>query len=84
MRGWPGQIAARLQRLLREYESREILPYDDAAAAAFARLQRNRIRIGTMDMRIGAIALTYDALLISRNLRDFKRIPNLRVEDWTN
>ena len=96
MRGWLGQIAAarkteaqvlaygRLQRLLLEYQSRDILPYDDTAAVTFARLQRNRIRIGTMDMRIGAIALTYDALLISRNLRDFRRIPNLRVEDWTN
>ena len=96
MRGWLAQIAAawkpeaqvlayaRLQRLLWEYQSRDTLPYDDAAAVTFARLHRNRIRIGTMDLRIGAIALTYDALLISRNLRDFKRVPNLRVEDWTN
>jgi tRNA(fMet)-specific endonuclease VapC len=36
-----------------------------------------------MDLRIGAIALANDALLISRNLRDFMRIPNLHVEDWT-
>lgn len=41
-----------------------------------------RIRIGTMDLRIGEIALTYDALLISRNLR-FRQIPYLRVEGCT-
>ena len=70
MRGWLAQIAAarkpevqvlayaRLQRLLWEYQSRDTLPYDDAAAVMFARLHRNRIRIGTMDLRIGAIALT--------------------------
>ena len=66
MRGWLGQIAAarkpqakviaygRLQRLLREYQLRDVLPYDDAAAAVFARLQRQRIRVGTMDIRIAA------------------------------
>ena len=96
MRGWLGQIAAarkpqaqviaygRLQRLLREYQLRDVLPYDDAAPAVFARLQRQRIRIGTMDIRIAAIALSCNALLISRNRGDFKRVPNLRVEDWTN
>lgn len=94
MRGWLGQIAAarkpkvevtaytRLQRLLREYQLRDVLPYDDGAAAVFSSLQRQRIRIGTMDLRIGAIALTHDALLVSRNLPGFKRIPHLRVEDW--
>ena len=95
MRGWLGQIAAahkrkdevtahtRLQRLLREYQLRDVLPYDDGAAAVFSSLQRQKIRIGTMDLRIGAIALAHDALLVSRNLPDFTRIPDLRVEDWT-
>jgi len=95
MRGWLGQIAAarkparqvlayaRLQLLLRQYQSRDVLPFDDAAAEVFVLLQRQRIRIGTMDLRIGAIAIAYDALLVSRNLQDFKMIPNLRVEDWT-
>ena len=94
MRGWLGQIAGarnpeaqviaytRLHRLLREYQLRDVLPFDDNAAAAFNSLQRQRVRVGTMDLRIGAVALTHDALLISRNLRDFKRIPSLRVEDW--
>ena len=95
MRGWLGQIAkarkpeaqviaySRLQRLLRAYQTRDVLPYDDAAAEVFARLRRQQIRVGTMDLRIAAIALSYDALLISRNRDDFKRVPNLRIEDWT-
>jgi len=96
LRGWLGQIAAarkpetqiiaysRLQLLLEEYQLREVLPFDDAAAAVFISLKRKQIRIGTMDLRIGAIALACGALLISRNLRDFEQIPNLRVEDWTH
>ena len=35
-----------------------------------------------MDLRIASIALTHDATLLSRNLRDFTKIPGLRVEDW--
>ena len=66
MRGWLAQIVAarrpdatviaygRLQRLLREYQLRDVLPYDMAAAAIFTSLQRQRIHIGTMDLRIGA------------------------------
>jgi tRNA(fMet)-specific endonuclease VapC len=42
-----------------------------------------KIRIGTMDLRIAAIALTHGATLLSRNLVDFKRVPELEVEDWT-
>jgi len=95
MRGWLGQISAarrpenhviaytRLQRLLQEYQRRDVLPYDSSAAAVVTSLQRQHIRIGTMDLRIGAIVLTHDALLVSRNLRDFEQIPHLRVEDWT-
>jgi tRNA(fMet)-specific endonuclease VapC len=47
------------------------------------RLRQAGIRIGTMDLKIAAIALTHDAMLLSRNLSDFKKVPGLRVEDWT-
>ena len=46
--------------------------------------QRDRgVRIGTMDLRIASIALTHDAVLVTRKLVDFLKVPGLRVEDWT-
>jgi predicted nucleic acid-binding protein len=36
-----------------------------------------------MDLKIAAIALATDELLISANLRDFRKIPGFSVEDWT-
>ena len=54
-----------------------------AAIIEFRRLRKAGLRIGTMDLRIAAIAMAHGALLISRNLVDFQKVPGLRVEDWT-
>jgi tRNA(fMet)-specific endonuclease VapC len=65
------------------YSKIPIIEFDDDAAATAANLQKSKLRLGTMDIRIAAIALTNDALLLSRNLQDFQSVPDLRVEDWT-
>src|SRR6266446_1832011 len=72
-----------LQELLRYYNKVEVLPFDAAALAEYQRLSAMRIRIGTRDLRIAAIALVHGATVISRNLRDFRQVPGLVVEDWT-
>ena len=41
-------------------------------------------RLQTMDLRIARIALVTDSTLLSRNLRDFRKVPGLIVEDWTH
>ena len=48
----------------------------------FEQLSKDRLRVGTADLKIASIALAQNATLLSRNLRDFQRIPNLNVEDW--
>ncbi len=95
MRGWLAFISNarnpeaqvngyyRLHALLDDYTRRPLLDFDDMAAAIFQRLRKQRVRIGTMDLRVAAIALGNDATLISRNLADFRRVPGLRVVDWT-
>jgi tRNA(fMet)-specific endonuclease VapC len=74
---------ARLKKHLRTYLGFEVLDFDDAAAREFDHLRSLKLRIGTADLKIAAIALSRNAILLSRNLMDFQRIPGLRVEDWT-
>jgi tRNA(fMet)-specific endonuclease VapC len=78
------QIATyqRLQRRIAFFAAWHVLPWDTNAADILQELHRQRVRIGTMDLKIASIVLAHDATLLSRNLRDFQQIPNLRVEDW--
>ena len=94
MRGWLAYIAQlraverqvagyqRLERMLEFYCTTPLLPFNARAAEQFQRLWVTRIRIGTMDLKIAAIALANDAILLTRNLIDFSKVPALRVEDW--
>lgn len=73
---------AELQEFLRFFTHREVLPFDKIALAEFLSLQQQRVRIGTRDLRIAAIAKANGVKLLSRNLRDFRQVPGLDVEDW--
>jgi tRNA(fMet)-specific endonuclease VapC len=61
----------------------KLLDYDAAAASVFTALLQQRIRIGTQDLRIAAIALSMGFILVSRNQSDFGQVPGLVIEDWT-
>jgi tRNA(fMet)-specific endonuclease VapC len=61
----------------------QVLSFDMGAAAMFNVLRAQKVRIGTMDLRIAAIALTNNLTVLTRNLRDFTQVPGLTVEDWT-
>jgi tRNA(fMet)-specific endonuclease VapC len=63
-----------------------IVPLDAAALAEFDRLQRIKglKKIGRGDLLIASITLTHQATLVTRNLRHFQRIPNLRVVNWVD
>jgi tRNA(fMet)-specific endonuclease VapC len=67
----------RLVRLIHTLSMWEITSWTEDAADAFAQFRRQRIRIGTQDLKIAAIALTHDSLLLTANLRDFEQVPGL-------
>jgi tRNA(fMet)-specific endonuclease VapC len=74
----------RLQRAQEFYQRMGCLPFDETAAAIFDQLRAQKIRVGTNDLAIGAITLSVSGILVTRNIVDFQRIPNLALEDWIN
>ncbi len=58
------------------------LPFDEDEAEVFLVLKKDHGRLGSMDLKIAAICLAHDALLLSRNLVHFTQVPELRVENW--
>jgi tRNA(fMet)-specific endonuclease VapC len=64
----------------------EIPAYDDAAAQHYgeirAHLEREGKPIGSLDLLIAAHALSLNSFLITNNESEFKRVPNLKIENW--
>ena len=95
MRGWLDWIAKakdleqqvfryrQLRNYVEDFKTRNLLDFDKPSAERFYILKKQKIRIGTMDLKIAAIAMSNRALLISRNLSDYRQVPGLQVEDWT-
>jgi tRNA(fMet)-specific endonuclease VapC len=95
MRGWMAalsraksskseiQIYDRLLQHLVAFRRITILPFDDVAATIAQQLRAQRLQVGTMDLKIASIVLGSDAVLITRNVSDFRRFSGLRIEDWS-
>jgi tRNA(fMet)-specific endonuclease VapC len=94
MRGWLAMINKQpagisqvdaytnLVEVMQFYRTWILLPFDRLAAEEFHQLKSQKIRIGTMDLKIAAIVLARQGTLLSANLRDFRQVPNLSVENW--
>jgi tRNA(fMet)-specific endonuclease VapC len=61
----------------------EVLQFTEEAQLIYQEFKSQRIRVGTQDLRIAAIVIAHKGVLLSRNLRDFEKIPNLVIQDWT-
>jgi tRNA(fMet)-specific endonuclease VapC len=72
----------RMYDLLEYFRDAQVVPFDAAAADYFDNL-RASVRVGAMDLRIAATALSRDMTVLTRNTVDFEKVPNLKVEDWT-
>jgi len=64
-----------------------ILPYTEASAAKYgeirAYLEQKGIIIGNMDMLIAAHAMAENLTIVTNNEKEFTRISNLRIENWS-
>ncbi|NOZ74566.1 MAG: type II toxin-antitoxin system VapC family toxin [FCB group bacterium] len=65
----------------------EIFPFTSESAIQYGiirnRLEREGSIIGAMDLLIAAQALELDRILVTNNEREFKRVPNLKIQNWT-
>jgi len=65
-----------------DFRRLRILSYTTQAETLYQEWRQQGIRLGTHDLRIAAICVAHSATLISRNRRDFERVPGLVTEFW--
>jgi tRNA(fMet)-specific endonuclease VapC len=94
MRGWLAAVAKErsakrqvtayreLASLFEYFAAFHLALFDEQAADQFDHLRSTKSRLGTMDLKIAAIAIVNQALLLSANRHDFEQVPGLRVENW--
>ena len=73
-----------LTNSLRLLSGFHIVTFSEAAIARYNTLLAMKLNVGKMDLRIAAIALEAGAAVITRNLRDFQRVPGLTCENWAD
>jgi tRNA(fMet)-specific endonuclease VapC len=61
----------------------QVLTYDATAEIHFQSLLSQKLRMGMQDLKIAAIVLSQNAILVTRNRRDFEKVPQLKMADWT-
>ena len=79
----PEENAAALMRFV---SILQVLPFDDAAAVEYGKvcayLQRRGTPIGPMDTLIAAHAKAAGLTIVTNNVREFERVPGLKIENW--
>jgi tRNA(fMet)-specific endonuclease VapC len=80
-------LYSEFRRVVNYLKKIDILGFDESADRQFRKLLQDnpslrKARI-QRDMRIAAIALSRNATVVTRNLRDFGQVPGLKIEDWT-
>lgn len=70
------------EETIRDLRHCQILAFTIDAEKQFQQWRQQKIRVATHDLRIAATCVAHSATLISRNRRDFERVPDLTVEYW--
>ncbi len=72
-----------MRRLIQDFKVLPLVSFDEKAADVLSKLQSQRLQLAKMDARIAAIALASGLIFLTRNHRDFGKVPELVLEDWT-
>jgi tRNA(fMet)-specific endonuclease VapC len=82
----PAEMARVYQRLtdtVRFVSQFQLLSFSLQAITLYERLRTSFRRMSKNDLRIASVTLENDAILVTRNVRDFRQVPGLQVEDWS-
>ncbi len=83
--GGPG-AAARRATLNELVDGLTLAPFDSGSAEVYARarakMEQKGQAIGPLDLLIAAQALSRGLVLVTDNLREFRRVPDLVCENW--
>jgi len=64
----------------------QIINFDHESAEVFGRvrsdLERKGTVIGPYDLQIASIAIAHDLVLVTNNIKEFKRVDGLNLENW--
>jgi tRNA(fMet)-specific endonuclease VapC len=61
----------------------QTLAFTKPAILRFQQLYALKLGVGKMDLRIAAVTLENGGIVVTRNRRDFHRVPGLRIVDWS-
>jgi tRNA(fMet)-specific endonuclease VapC len=80
------KAAERFRKAEEMLSSFKLVGFDEAAINHFghSRKQSNLKKMGRADMLIACIALAHDALLVTRNTKDYKNVAGLRIDNWVD
>jgi tRNA(fMet)-specific endonuclease VapC len=73
----------RLAEVLELMAGWEVLPMTVPALARYDGLRQAKFNVKSPDLRIAAVAMEVGGIVVTRNLRDFRRVPGLTCEDWS-
>ena len=77
------QAYARLVAAEEMFRVFPLVPFDSSSESRFQQLRAARLGVGTLDLKIAAIALTNGLTVLTRNRSDFGRVPGLPLADWS-
>ena len=64
----------------------DILPFDEKSCQIYAKtrasLEKAGVPIGPMDLLIASISLANNFVLVTNNIKEFRRIKGLKLENW--
>jgi tRNA(fMet)-specific endonuclease VapC len=95
IRGWMARLSKaravaeevllyrKLAAQLSFFSTLQVLDFSETAAVEYQRLKKLKLKLGTMDLKIAAIALSCGATVWTRNLVHFRQVPGLSVLDAT-